>query len=238
MEEFIYDPKTKDKCWYKSVCGEQLQRCPYNAFCIRHYKMSALTHSATLEGKECYPPKLYLDKDGTDKGAFDELRSIQQNVTNFVSNGDNLLIYGTTSGCGKTSWARKILLSYFDTIWQSADISECRGLFVSLPRLMSAMKDNIKKPNEYFQYIDSTILDADLVVWDELNYKDMSEYEHSYLLNIIDRRLSMGKSNIYTGNFRLDILEQKLGTRLASRIVGSSKVIELKGKDKRNWGNL
>lgn len=238
MKEFIYDPKTKEKCWYKVVCGDTINRCPVDVFCLRHYKMSALTHSATLEGKECYPIKLYLDKNEIDKEAFNELRTIQQNIGEFVSDGRNLLIYGVIAGCGKTSWARKLLLSYFDSIWKTADVSECRGLFISLPRLMSAMKENITKPNEYYQYIQDNVINADLVIWDELNYKDMSEYEHSYLLTIIDRRLSLGKSNIYTGNFTLEILEKKLGTRLASRIVGGSKVIELKGSDKRNWGNM
>ena len=103
---------------------------------------------------------------------------------------------------------------------------------------MTALKNNISKPDEYFQYIDENILNADLIVWDELNYKDMSGFEHDYLLNVLDRRISTGKANIFTGNFSLDIIERKLGSRLCSRIVGSSIKVELKGKDKRNWGTM
>ena len=37
-------------------------------------------------------------------------------------------------------------------------------------------------------------------------------------------------------NYDLDTITKKLGTRLASRIVGSSEQIEFVGKDKRNVG--
>lgn len=234
MQEFEYDVSTKDKCWYKNICDKS--RCGDN-FCIRHYKMSCLTHMATLEGKECYPIPLRLDSDGTDRDAYNQLKSIQQDISTFVTNGNNLLIYSTICGNGKTVWARKLLLSWFDSIWATTDF-ECRGLFISLPRLMTALKNNISKPDEYFQYIDENILNADLIVWDELNYKDMSGFEHDYLLNVLDRRISTGKANIFTGNFSLDIIERKLGSRLCSRIVGSSIKVELKGKDKRNWGTM
>ena len=56
------------------------------------------------------------------------------------------------------------------------------------------------------------------------------------MLSIISQRLAIGKSNIYTTNYDLDTITKKLGTRLASRIVGSSEQIEFVGKDKRNVG--
>ena len=98
------------------------------------------------------------------------------------------------------------------------------------------MKENISTPNEYFQYINDNILKADLVVWDEINYKDYTTFEHDYLLGVISQRLAEGKSNIYTTNYSLPIIEQKLGTRLSSRVVGASIKVEFKGKDKRSWG--
>ena len=53
------------------------------------------------------------------------------------------------------------------------------------------------------------------------------------MLNIISQRTSIGKANIFTTNYDLQTIEQKLGSRLSSRIVGYSEKIELKGSDKR-----
>lgn len=230
--EYTYDINSKDKCWYKSICDHS--KCG-NDFCIRHYKMDCLTSMALLEGNQKYPIQLKLDADGTDRDAFYKLRDIQNDIKNFVSSGKNILIYSENTGNGKTEWTKKLLLSWFDSIWPYTDF-ECRGLFISMPKFMIAMRENIKEPNDYFKYINDNIIKADLVVWDEMNYKDLSQFEHDYLLSVISQRISIGKSNIFTTNYSLPIIEQRLGTRLASRIIGSCIKIEFKGKDKRSWG--
>lgn len=224
-----YDIAEKEKCWYKDICDHS--RCG-NTFCIRHYKMSTLISMACMEGKQRYPVKLVLDADKIDKEAFLALKDIQKNIYDFVSSGKNLFIYGENTGNGKTEWSKKLMFSWFDHIWATTDI-ECRGLFISLPKLLIAQKNNINHEDDYFQYINENVLKADLVIWDELNFKDLSDFEHNYIFNIIDQRISIGKSNIFTTNFPLDVTAKKLGSRLSSRILGTSIKIELKGKDKR-----
>ena len=232
MLDFTYSYETKTKCWYNSICDKS--KCGTN-FCIRHYKMSSLIYMAGMQGKECYPVPLKLDKDAIDKDAFSSLKNIQNNVNDFINKGNNLLIYSKYTGNGKTEWSKKLLLSWFDTIWPTTDFT-CRGLFISVPRLLRSYVENISKTNDYFQYINENIFNADVVVWDELNSKDYTEFEHNYLLSVISHRISIGKSNIFTTNYDLNDIERKLGTRLSSRIIGSSVKIEFKGKDKRSWG--
>ena len=232
MEDYIYDEREKDRCWYKSVCD--CSKCS-NSFCIRHYKMDSLTHMALMEGKLKYSIPLKLDKDGTDKEAYHRLREIQENISDFVNRGKNLLIYSVNTGTGKTEWSKKLMLSWFNSIWASTDFV-CRGLFIYVPSLLSSYKANISNPNEYFKYIDENILTADLVVWDELCSKDYTEYEHAYLLNAINQRIAMGKANVFNTNYSLDGIQEKLGSRLASRVIGSSEKIEFVGGDKRSWG--
>lgn len=229
---YTYDVSEKEKCWYKSICDHH--KCD-NEFCIRHYKMDSLTHMASMEGKQKYPIQLKLDADGTDKEPYTKLKQIQNDISDFVNQGKNLLIYSECTGNGKTEWSKKMLFSWFNSIWTTTEIT-CRGLFISMPRFINAMKENITNPNEYFQYIHENILTADLVVWDEINYKEYATFEHDYFLGVISQRLATGKSNIYTTNYDLPIIEKKLGTRLSSRIIGSSIKIQLKGKDKRSWG--
>ncbi len=228
MKDFEYDINTKEQCWYKAICDHS--KCG-NEFCIRHYKIDALTHMATLEGKQKYP--IPLKPDAVDYEAFTKLKNIKSDIKNFVESGKNLLIYSENTGNGKTEWLKKELLAYFDSIWPFTDI-ECRGLFVSMPKFISAMKANISKENAYFKYVDENIISADLVIFDEINYKDWTPFEQDYMLNVISQRLAIGKSTMYSTNYNLQTIEQKLGTRLSSRIIGQSITIEFKGSDKRN----
>lgn len=228
--EFDYDVLEKDKCWYKDICDHS--RCG-NAFCIRHYKMSALLHMALMEGKMRYP--IALKPDACDLAAFRRLKAIKDGIREFVTSGKNLLLYSEHTGNGKTEWTKKLMLSWFDSIWPTSEF-ECKGLFISMPKFILDMKQNISKPNESFQYIDENILTTDLVVFDELNHKEWTPYEQDYMLSIISNRISYGKSCIYTTNYSLPIIEDRLGSRLASRIIGSSEKIEFLGSDKRDGG--
>lgn len=230
MKEYKYNILDKKQCWYLNICNKE--KCGKD-FCIRHYKMDYLVYLATLEGKQRYSINLYPDKD--DVQIFYRLRDIKNDINTFVSSGKNLLLYSKNTGNGKTEWSKKLLLSYLNSIWPTTEL-ECRALFISMPRLIQAMKENISKENEYFQYINENIASVDLVVWDEINYKDWTQFELDFMLNIVSQRLSTGKSNIYTTNYDLDTISKKLGTRLASRIIGSSELIEFRGKDQRSIG--
>ena len=232
-ETYEYDVNSKERCWYKSVCDHS--RC--ESFCIRHYKMDCLAYLALMNGELKYPIQLKLDKDGCDRDAYGRLTQIQSNMSDFVKSGKNLLIFSENTGNGKTEWAKKLMLSWFDSIWATTDF-ECRGLFISVPTLLRSYISNISKPNEYFKYVDENIYDADLVVWDEINSKDYTGFEHDYIFNVINHRISIGKANIFTTNYNLDTIEKKLGTRLCSRIVGCSEKIQFVGKDKRSWRNI
>jgi DNA replication protein DnaC len=107
-------------------------------------------------------------------------------------------------------------------------------LFISVPRFLLALKDSISNKSSYIDYIKDNVLLADLVVWDDLGNKLGSEFELSHLLNIIDNRISLGKSNIYTSNLNRQQLYTALGERLTSRVANMSIDIELYGSDKRN----
>ena len=228
MTEITYNYKDKENCWYKKICD--CSKCDADSFCIRHYKVDYLVQAATLEGKQKYP--ITLKPDQVDYEAFVTLKEIKNDIENFVKDGKNLLIYSKHTGNGKTEWSKKLLLSWFNSIWHSTEMS-CRGLFISMPKLVAAMKENISKPNEYFQFVNSNIIRADLVVWDELNYKEWTQFELDFMLNAISQRVAIGKSNIYTTNYDIPVIEERLGTRLASRIIGCSKCVEFKGLDKR-----
>ena len=87
--------------------------------------------------------------------------------------------------------------------------------------------------SSYIEHIKKHVLDADLVVWDEIAVSDLTKFEHEHLLNLVNTRIDYGKSNIFTSNQGPEELKEKLGERLYSRVVNLSTNIELFGSDKR-----
>ena len=173
-----------------------------------------------------------LDNDGLDKDNFDYLATIEKNILNFVKDGGSLYIYSSTTGNGKTSWALRMIQAYLNKIWYESELT-CRALFINVPRYLLALKDNISQKSDYVAHIKENVLDADLVVWDEVGTKGLTQFEHENILNIINARIDLGKANIYTSNLSDEELHQAVGDRLYSRIAIASDGVELFGSDKR-----
>ena len=214
------------ECWYSTVC--QLDNSCDT--CIRYQEMKYLMDNSGLPKNRQKPIKLMPDD--CDYEAFCDLQDFKNNIAEEVEFGNNLFI-GGYNGNGKTSWAIKILLKYFNEIWPGNGF-RTRGLFVSIPTLLLQLKD-FNNPLS-FQYKEDLIT-ADLVVWDEIGGVSMSGYDYSQLLNVLDARILRGLSNIYTGNIlSKQDCEKQLGEKLTSRVWNNSKIIILKGKDKRGYG--
>ena len=175
---------------------------------------------------------LFTDADGTDREQFLLLKQIENNIEEFVKEGNNLYLHSATCGNGKTEWSLRLIQAYFNATWHKCDLS-CKALFINVPRFLLALKDNISNKSDYIEHIKQHILDVDLVVWDELGIKEATQFEHEHLLNLINTRIDYNKSNIYTSNLNSEELRERLGDRLYSRIVNMSTDITLYGKDKR-----
>ena len=76
----------------------------------------------------------------------------------------------------------------------------------------------------------------DLVVWDDIAIRKLTNFEQSYLTAIIDYRQNNIKSNIFTSNVLPKDLEVNVGSRLTSRLC-SDEIVVLKGQD-MNIGNF
>ena len=201
-------------------------------FCLRKYKMDSLYSAALMTESQKKHITLRVDEDGTDLEQFKQLAAIEQDIVNFISSGKNLYLHSANCGNGKSSWSLRLVEAYFNKIWARTEV-KCRALFISVPRFLLALKDDITTKNAYVAYIKENVLEADLVIWDDIAAKMGSEFELTHLLNIIDNRLAFGKSNIYTSNLNRQQLYNALGERLTSRIANMSIDIELFGADKR-----
>ncbi len=220
---------TYNDCWYKDVC----QRTCTDS-CIRFRLMIALFKQSRL------PESLWGYKSLTcssgDFEAFKQLDEVSRNMLDFVKSGKNLYIYSGKCGNGKTSWAVRLMYSYFDLIWHKSCF-ECRALFISVPKFLYDCKRSISQTVKGFDDLRNQISQVDLVIWDDIAEMKASDYEHQILFQYIDDRINAGKSNIYTSNKNRQQLEDLLGTRLASRVYNCSSVIELIEEDKRGIKN-
>lgn len=215
------------ECWMRDRC-----KGTCSDFCPKLFKLNFLYDKALMSNFQRKHMDLRIDDDNTDLEEFKLLSSIEKDIENFVKDGKNLYIHSANSGNGKTSWSLRLIQAYFNKIWHKCDL-ECKALYINVPRFLLTLKDNISHESDYVKHIKDNVLLADIVIWDEIGTKCLTQFEFDNLLNIINTRLDMAKSNIYTSNLSEDELQQTVGDRLYSRISNNSINIEFRGCDKR-----
>lgn len=224
-----------NECYLKDICKKfRNGNCDINqpTFCSKLFKLNYLYDEALLSSNQRSKVALRVDADGTDRAQFIQLKEIEKNIELFVNSGSNVYIHSCICGNGKTAWSIRLIQAYLNAIWHKCDLN-CKALFINVPRFLLSLKDNISEKNDYISHIKKHVLDADLVVWDEIGVANLSKFEHEHLLNLINTRIDYNKSNIYTSNLGPEELKEKIGDRLYSRVVNLSTDIEFFGSDKR-----
>lgn len=212
-----------NQCWYKDVCTYD-----FCTNCIRYSEMKYLMDNSGIPRNRQTPQSLVAD---IDLEQYSRLADIKSDIVSFVENGENLFICSKYTGNGKTSWALKLLLRYFDEIWAGNGF-RVRGMFVNVPTLLLQLKNFSHPLSEEYKH---NLMEADLVVWDEIASTSISTYDYGNLLMFLDYRFSAGKSNIFTSNATTpEDVEKSVGAKLTSRIWNCSEIVEFRGKDRRH----
>lgn len=217
-------------CWYAKTCNKYSSNCYEN--CIRFQEVKYLIDSSNIPKGKQFKQELIPEENDIENFKF--LKSIKDNIVEFVDNGESLYIYSDKFGNGKTTWAIKIMQKYFDDIWAGNGFTQ-RGLFIHVPSFLTKFKEIINKKDENFEIFKKQILKVDLVIWDDIAAGKLSDYDYNNLLSYIDQRKLNGKSNIYTGNLDEEELVVAVGNRLKSRIWNDSNIVKLNGNDKRMY---
>ena len=123
-------------CWYSEVCPNRTEDCEKS--CTRYIEMRFLMDSSNIPKNKQRP--LVLKPAKCDVEAFDRLAKIKDNIVDFVEQGRNLYITSSIVGNGKTSWALKLLMKYFEEIWEGNGL-EPRGVIVHVPTFLIKCKD-------------------------------------------------------------------------------------------------
>lgn len=219
-----------EKCWYKGVCKFYKDNNVCNSGCERFMEMHYLLYMSRIPPNKQIPTTLVPEK--IDIKSFDRLLNIKDDIVNFVNNGYNLYLHSTNFGNGKTSWAIKLMLKYFDEMWVGNGFKPL-GVFVHTPTFLRKVTESVRNSSSEFAELKDLLLDVDLVIWDDIASTKLTDFDHKYLLSFIDERNLKGLSNIYTGNLVGNDLCNALGNRLYSRVYNDSVLIELKGADRR-----
>ena len=93
--EFKWD---SDRCWYKTVCSKfGTEEC--DSQCIRFSEMDYLMYLSNIPKARQMP--YTISPQNCDVDNFIYLKSIKDNITDFVNSGENLYIYSKNCGNGK-----------------------------------------------------------------------------------------------------------------------------------------
>lgn len=212
-------------CWYKDTCTDDCYMC--NTYLELKWQMdnSGLPKALQKPIEMCSVNK-------EDEKAYKRLAQIRKNILNL--NGNNIYICSNNTGNGKTSWAVRMLQTYFHYT-ASGNYENLKGMFISVPDLLLRLKDfNNPVSAEYKE----NLKNVDLVVWDDIAITGLSDFDYTQLYTMINNRILEEKSNIITSNITSEKdLSRILGDRLSSRIWNTSEVITLYGKDIRWYGS-
>ena len=212
------------ECWYASVCNDDCTNCAIYPQMKWQFDNSGLPKSK-------YKP-IKLTPQPVDRSAFRVLGDLRKNIDEFVSAGENLYICSATPGNGKTSWAIKMLQTYFHYT-SEGNVFNLKGMFVSVPDLLLKLKDFDNPLSKEFK---DNLRNVDLLILDDIAVTGLSQFDYLQLFTIIDSRMLAEKSIIFTSNnITLEDLENSVGSRLASRVWRNSTIIELKGDDRRDY---
>ncbi len=216
------------RCFAESYCAKDRSAC--SELCGGYRVLRALYNLSRIPEKYRYT--ITLEATESDLPAFEALNDYKEAVLENVEAGDGLYIWGKSTGCGKTSWACKIMSHYFRKIAFTTGL-ENEGLYIFLPTFLEDLRDNYDSRDPDFEQVLSMVKGCKLLIVDDIGAERVTEWVRERMVSIINTRSSNGLCTIYTSNLSPEELTEELGDRIASRVLGSSKVVEISGGDWR-----
>ncbi|MBR2590705.1 MAG: ATP-binding protein [Clostridia bacterium] len=182
------------------------ERCSFESFDLSYYK-----DMKDENGKSVY------------EKAKDNLEYLKAYSEDFSEHSKSLYIFGKT-GLGKThltlATANAIIRRGYHVVYGMAGM-----IFSDIERE--------KFKSEEGKYTMQKLLEADLLIIDDLGSEFHTSFSASVAHNIIESRLLANKPIIITTNLDLGGIHRQYGERIASRIIGEYVPIRFVGEDIR-----
>lgn len=217
-----------DLCQDTGFVGNQKCECLLRA--ARSIGTEKLNRMSPLSlcGFEGFRLEYYPDKpDGTGQNPREVMRKIlsycQQYAADFNENSGSIFMLGDT-GLGKTHLSLAIASKVID-----------KGYNV----LYGCGQDFLHSiENEHFGRVQDSdtlgaILQADLLILDDLGAEYGTEFYVSTIYNIVNTRLNTGRPTIISSNLTVKEIEKKYNRRIVSRLFSSYTCLRFVGNDVR-----
>ena len=140
----------------------------------------------------------------------------------FHDKADSLLLIGNT-GLGKTHLSTSIAVSVVDKGFEV--------VYTSAPNLFSALE--AEKFGREASLTMQEVIDAELLIIDDLGTENPSQLNNNFLYNIVNTRLITSKPTLINTNLMPADLMKRYTDRLASRLLGEYAVMRFVGNDIR-----
>ena len=217
------------RCYAEAYCQKDKSSC--SELCGGYRVLRALYNLSKIPTGYRY--HIALSPQQRDLEAFEYLNSFKESIVDNVKHGRSLYIWGKNTGCGKTSWACKIMSHYFRKIAFSSGL-ENEGLYIYLPVFLNNLRNSFDNKTPEFEEELEMVTACNLLIIDDIGSEKLTEWVRERIVSIIHTRVSNGLSTIYTSNLSPDELKEEMGDRIASRILGCSHVVEITGADRRS----
>lgn len=169
--------------------------------------------------------------DSSDKGGVSPrekvseiLEECRMYAQTFKPESPNLLFMGGT-GLGKTHLSLAI-----------ANVAINKGysvIYGTSQNIFSDLQDENFGRTDNIEYTERDVLNADLLILDDLGTEYKNQFSEACLYNIINTRILRKKATIISTNFIFDDLEREYNQRITSRLSGEYSPLELEGTDIR-----
>ena len=213
------------KCYASDYCQKDKSSC--SDVCGGYRVLRALYNLSRIPERYRYTIAL-KPENGEDLEAFTTLDNYKNDVLSMVDEGRGLYIWGKSTGNGKTSWACKIMSYFFRKIAFNTGL-ENEGLYIFLP----TGYNNGEFYNVFLDEILRMIKTCRLLIIDDIGAERVTDWVRERMVSIINTRVSNNLTTIYTSNLSPEELRSELGDRIASRVLGSSQVVEITSGDRR-----
>ena len=169
------------KCFAEEYCKKDRSEC--SEVCGGYRVLRALYRlSRVPENYRYYMP---LSPESEDIKAFEELNDFKESVVQKVSEGKNLYLWGKGTGCGKTSWACKIMGYYFRKVAFESGL-ENEGLYIYLPTFLEDLRNSYSMPDEDLSEVLDMIKACKLLIIDDIGAEKVTEWVRERLVSIIN----------------------------------------------------
>lgn len=207
-------------------CGKEVENPPY------------YPEVGCICSEDCYRAiiiPIRLRQAGLDEGLYAEMRldnyefgddSLKESLYSYLEHPDpkGWAFLGDV-GTGKTHLAVGMTREMIERYMLKAKV-------ISTPALMASFYDNMKVDGR-IQSLMELYKEVDLFVLDDLGAEKPSDYAATQIFLVMNHRLMHKKLTFITSNYSIRIIAERVGDRIASRIIEMCRLVIISGGDYR-----